>query len=306
MIYDVQFRTHTVVYLNKNCLITYNVILLRVVTGAHILQEIFNDPTMYELVSKWLNDYHAAKNEHERAKAKALIVTRMMPIVKRIAKGIARRSYDPIEDLTQAGAIGLLKAIDSFTPEINENFKFYAGSLIIGEMKHYIRDKLNTIRVPAHIQELSTRINFFISTLTVDELNNLTDEYVANALNVPTKDIEIAKLSNRRKLTLSLDSIYVGDEHNLSYEEIIPEENYKEKVEIEDARLIIGLIIARLPKEYRKLISLYYYKDMNKREIANKLNISEMQVVRKLNKAFELLHEMIADSQLGTSLMEIY
>ena len=34
--------------------------------------------------------------------------------------------------------------------------------------------------------------------------------------------------------------------------------------------------------------------------------MSQMQVSRKLKKAFELLHEMIADSQLGDSLMEIF
>lgn len=270
------------------------------------MQEVNNEQTMYELIAEWLKDYRMAENERQRSKAKALIVTRMMPVVKRIAKGIARRSYDPIEDLVQAGAIGLLKAIDSFSPEINENFRYYAGSLIIGEMKHYIRDKLNTIRVPRHIQELSTRINAFISTLTTEELNDLTDEYVADALNVSKQDVEFAMLSDRRKSTISLDSTFVSDEHNLGYEEIIPQENYKEKAEIADAKLIIELVIVRLPKEFRKLVGMYYYQDLNKREIAKRLNMSEMQVGRKLNKAFELLHEMIADSQLGTSLMGIF
>ena len=241
---------------------------------------------MYELISDWLSNYRNAVNERERAKAKALIVTRMMPVVKRIAKSIARRSYDPIEDLVQAGAIGLLKAIDSFSPEINENFRYYAGSLIIGEIKHYIRDKLNTIRVPRHIQELSYRINSFISTLTPEELNDLTNEYVADALNVSKRDVEFAMMSDRRKSTLSLDAVFTSDSNNLGYEEIFPQENYKEKADLEDAKLIIELVIVRLPKEYRKMVELYYQQDLSKREIANRLNMSEMQVNRKLNKAF--------------------
>jgi len=269
------------------------------------LQDKQTEEKMYELIGEWLRVYRSSENQSEKAKSKALIVSRMLPIVKRIARTIARRSYDPIDDLVQAGCIGLLKAIESFTPEINDNFKYYAGSLIIGEMKHYIRDKLNTIKVPRHIQELSFRINSFISTLTADELNDLTNEYVADALNVSKKDVDFAMQADRRKSTLSLDDMYRADSNNLGYEEVISGENYKEKSELEDAKLIIELVIVRLPKEYRKLIELYYYQDLSQKEIADKTNISPMQVSRKLKKAFSLLHEMIADSQLGTSLMGI-
>ena len=260
---------------------------------------------MYELISEWLHDYRCAANSHDKAKAKALVVSRMLPIVKRIARTIARRSYDPIDDLIQAGSVGLLKAIDSFSPEINDNFKYYAGSLIIGEMKHYIRDKMNTIKVPRHIQELSFRINSFISTLTADELNDLTNEYVAEALNVSTKDVDFAMQADRRKTTVSLEEVYKTDSNNMGYEEVIASENYKQKADLEDARLIIELVIVRLPKEYRKMVELYYYNDLSQKEIADKMEMSPMQVSRKLKKAFELLHEMIADSQLGNSLMEI-
>ena len=270
-----------------------------------ILQDKQTEQIMYEHIGEWLSCYRSAESQKEKSRAKALIVSRMLPIVKRIARTIARRAYDPIDDLVQAGSIGLLKAIDSFIPEINNNFKYYAGSLIIGEMKHYIRDKMNTIKVPRHIQELSFRINSFISTLTAEELNNLTNEYVADALNVSKKDVDFALQADRRKTTVSLEEMYRADTNNLGYEEVISSNNYKEKAELEDARLIIELVIVRLPKEYRKLVELYYYKDLSQKEIAEKTNLSQMQVSRKLRKAFELLHEMIADSQLGTSLMEI-
>ena len=260
---------------------------------------------MYELIAEWLQEYRRAESNSQKAKAKALIVTRMLPIVKRIARTIARRSYDPIDDLVQAGSIGLLKAIESFSPERNDNFKFYAGSLIIGEMKHYLRDKMNTIKVPRHIQELSYRINSFISTLTPEELNELTNEYVADALNVPKKDVDFALQADRRKTTISLDDMYHSESNNLRYEEVISYDNYKEMAEMEDARLILELVIVRLPKEYRKIIELYYYKDLSQKEIAQKLGLTQMQVSRKIKKAFSLLHEMIADSQLGNSLMGV-
>ena len=164
---------------------------------------------------------------------------------------------------------------------------------------------MNTIKVPRHIQELSFRINSFISTLTADELNDLTNEYVADALNVTKEDVDFALQADRRKNTLSLDEMYKADANNLGYEEVIARDNYKEKAELEDARLIIELVIVRLPKEYRKIVELYYYDDLSQKEISEKLSINQMQVSRKLKKAFSMLHEMIADSQLGSSLPEI-
>lgn len=270
------------------------------------MQDKQKEQLMYELIAEWLQDYRTAESQSQKAKAKALIVTRMLPIVKRIARTIARRSYDPIDDLVQAGSIGLLKAIESFSPERNDNFKFYAGSLIIGEMKHYLRDKMNTIKVPRHIQELSYRINSFISTLTPEELNELTNEYVADALNVSKKDVDFALQADRRKTTVSLDNMYSTDNStNLNYEEVISNNNYKEMADMEDARLILELVIVRLPKEYRKIIELYYYNDLSQKEIAERLELTQMQVSRKIKKAFGLLHEMIADSQLGNSLMGV-
>lgn len=151
-----------------------------------------NEYRTYELISEWLKEYHSASDKYKKAKAKALIVTRMLPVIKRIAKTIARRSYDPIDDMIQAGSIGLLKAIDSYSQDVNDNFKIYAGYLIIGEMKHYLRDKLNTIRVPRHIQELTYRINSFTRALTFDELNELTNDDVAEALKVSPRAIDFA------------------------------------------------------------------------------------------------------------------
>ena len=166
-------------------------------------------------------------------------------------------------------------------------------------------DKLNTIKVPRYIQELAHRINSFIGTLTMDELNELTNEYVAVALNVSKNDVEFAMQADRRKTTISFDDMYRRDASNLGYEEVISDGDYKEMAELEDAKLILELVIARLPKHYRIIIELYYYEDFNQKEIAERLGLNEMQVSRKIKKAFSLLHQMISDSQLGDSLMGV-
>ena len=254
-----------------------------------------NEQKTYELITEWLKEYHSASSRYKRAKAKALIVTRMLPVIKKIAKTIARRSYDPIEDMVQAGSIGLLKAIDSYSKDINDNFKIYAGYLIIGEMKHYLRDKLNTIRVPRHIQELSFRINSFISTLTVEEVNELTNDDVAEALNVSKREVDFVLQINRRKSTVSLDEIFAADNDNLGYEEVLSGGSYQEYRDVEDFKINLEDAIIRPPEESQKLVRMYYNQDLNQKEIAETLNLTQMQVSRRMKKAFSLLYKMLAD-----------
>lgn len=260
------------------------------------MREDNKDKQTYELITRWLEAYKNSTDKYERAKLKALIVTRMLSIIKKIARTIARRSYDPIDDLVQAGSIGLLKAIESYSAEVNDNFKIYAGYLIIGEMKHYLRDKLNTIRVPRHIQELSYRINTFTNSLTYEQLNELTNDDVAEALKVTPKAVDYAMQADRRKSVVSLENIF-SDADSLSYEEVLSaHDDYKEASENEDDKIVLKDVIEKLPDEYRKLVEMYYYDDMNKKDIAEKLGMTQMRISRKMKKAFSMLYKMIADN----------
>jgi RNA polymerase sigma-B factor len=161
-------------------------------------------------------------------------------------------------------------------------------------MRHYLRDKLNSIKVPAHIQELAYRINSFIGTLTQDELHSLTDDYVAEVLNVPKEVVNFARQADRRKETVSLDVIFSNDnQNNLGYEEVFSKDDYARSAEIEDAKLMLKDVIKQLPADCKDVIELYYYKDMTQKDIADMLNLSKMQVYRKLKKSFRLLYTLI-------------
>ena len=264
--------------------------------GDLVLQ-VDKDQTNYAQIMKWLEQYRRAKTKTKRAKFKALIVTSMIPVIKRIARTIARRSYDPVEDMVQAGSMGLLKAIDCYEVMSGVEFRIYAGRLIIGEMKHFLRDKMNAIRVPRHIQELVYRINTFTSALTPEELYDLTSTDVAMALNIPTNTVDFALQADRRTSVISLEDIYNSDsEDSLGFEEIISKDDYREVSDIEDAKLLLSNIIQKLPDDCRRIVELYYYNDMNQKEIAVELNLTQMSVSRRLKKAFSILYKMIADS----------
>jgi len=253
---------------------------------------------MYEKITVWLDTYHTTDDYKKKAKVKTLIVAQMIPVVKHLAKTIARRSTDPIEDLVQAGSVGLLKAIERYSKEKNDNFRIYAGYLIIGEMKHYLRDKLNTIRVPRHIQELCIRISNFTNTLTYEELKDLTSDEVASALDVPTQTIDFALMADRRRSTLSLDDIFTQNKDSLGYEELIVDKTYQNQIEYEDAKIIFDGVINKLPPEEKVIIDMYYKQDMTKKEIAEALLMTQRAVSCKMKNAINIISTIIAESSL--------
>lgn len=250
----------------------------------------------YEKIAEWLDAYRSEVSVKKKAKLKTLIVSNMVPVVKNIAKTIARRSYDPIEDLIQAGFIGLLKAIDKYSKEKNNNFRIYAGYLIIGEMKHYIRDKMDAIRVPRHIQELTIRINNFTKNLTAEEVQSITSEEVASALEVSQKAVDMAMVADRRRSTISLEDIS-SNKDSLNFEELLPADDYKERAEYEDSRIIFEEVINKLPPDERVIVDMYYKQDMNMKEIAEALVITPMSVSRKMKSALNIISKFVAEKE---------
>ena len=68
------------------------------IDGDLILVKNMPNNSIYEQISEWLDLYHAAQDSVKRSKLKSLIVMQMVPVVKNIARTIARRSYDPVDD----------------------------------------------------------------------------------------------------------------------------------------------------------------------------------------------------------------
>ena len=246
-------------------------------------------------IQEWLTAYIETSKRVPKKRLENLIVVAMMPIIKKIARSIARRAEDPVEDLVQAGAIGLVKAIQNYNPEKKSKFRIYAGYLIVGEMQHYMRDKVSMIKVPREVIELAVRIKNFSKSLSEKELERLTDEKVAQALEVPVQKIKTAIDVDRRRKVISLDEVVNDSENNVSLGDLTPACDYHEFVERYDMKIELDDVIERLPEDLNKIIKLFYYEDMKQKDIAEEMNMNEMMVSRKLKKAYTLMYKYIKD-----------
>lgn len=249
-------------------------------------------------INDWLVEYKNTTDERHKKQLQSLIVLKAMPLVRKIACSLARRATDPIDDLIQVGALGLIKAIEFFDPTVSTKFKTYASYLITGEIRHYLRDKASMIKAPREIQELAFRINAVIKQLSEDGIDNPTNEQIADALSIPVQRIDDVIEVDRRKSTLSLDQTYSSssEEDCFSLADKIPAGDYQEFLNAYEEKIMLAKAIEELPQGLRDVIELSYYEDLNQREIASRLDISQMQVSRRLKRALSAIYNIITEN----------
>ena len=83
-------------------------------------------------------------------------VIKYQKLVTKIAKEYS--NYSDFEDLRQVGIIGLMKALDKYTPNPNTKFSTYAYMWIKGEILEYIRKDRN-IKISKDTISLNKEIN---------------------------------------------------------------------------------------------------------------------------------------------------
>ena len=220
-------------------------------------------------------------------------ITEYQPLVKSIAYKF-KNSGEPLEDLEQVGYIGLINAINLYNHERGVKFETYATWLISGEIRHYIRDKHQVIKIPSWMLKLNKKIDEFLisykkennrfpSLSEISEEFNLTEEGIKEILKARDA-VQIVSLDQEHRK-------YSSD----SYPKIekIKSKNYETfKLPMED---IIALKIAlnKLKKLQRKVIYYIFEKDLTQTDTARKLGISQRQVSRIKDSALKELKESI-------------
>ena len=187
------------------------------------------------------------------------------------------------DDLFQIGCIGLLKAIDNFDPSFNVQFSTYAVPLILGELKRHFRDS-GLIKVSRSLKELNIAINKEKNNYYIQTGKELSLEELSNKLKVSKYDLIMAMETSY--LPSSLDEpIYEKDSSCITLEETIKDETNKNLTNI----LTLKDSLKLLTEKEKLFINLRYYQELNQQTIANKFNISQVQVSRLEKKIIEKL-----------------
>jgi RNA polymerase sigma-B factor len=256
-------------------------------------EEITNLET--EDIDIWLKGFKAAEDPKVKKQLKNLIVLYYMPLVKRIAYGLARRNTDPIEDIIQVGNLGLIKAVDQYNNTMGASFKTYATYLITGEIRHYLRDKVTMIRAPRELQELGIRMHNLVEKLKITLGRNPTELEIAEELQMPLKRVSDVFEADRRKQLVSLDQlVFNNSEDEQALVEKLVDDKYLDKQNLQEERIMLYDAVNMLPDNLKEVIHLSFFEDLNQSEIAEKIGVSQMQVSRRIKKATSELFRIIS------------
>lgn len=227
------------------------------------------------------------KSKAGDSEATEQLVSGNFPLIKAIVKGYLNKGVE-YDDLYQIGCVGFLKAIKNFDTSFDVKFSTYAVPMISGEIKRFLRDD-GSVKVSRSIKTLAIKLKSFI-------------EKKRNALeDVPTVD-ELAEIFQVEKedVVIALDSCQQTISLNAKLDEDDPNsQNVIDKFVCEDKnddildKFILKNEIMNLPEKEKKIILLRYYRGKTQGEVAELLNVSQVQVSRMEAKIIEQLKNKI-------------
>ena len=230
--------------------------------------------------------------------ARDQLVARTMPLVRLLAHRYASRG-EPLDDLVQIGAIGLIKAIDRFELGRGVELTTYATPTIIGEIKRHFRDRGGIVRIPRALQELNARLARLVEELTGQLQRSPTVIELATAAGTDPEHVLEALEAFRAALPRSLSQVTVADDG----EELDPLEllgNTDPGYELSDDRAVLAPGLRVLDEREQLIVRLRFCDGLTQLQIAGQLGISQMHVSRLLRHALEKVQRKLAsDAAVG-------
>ena len=220
--------------------------------------------------------------------AKDKLILANMRLVLSIVKRFNSTASN-VDDLFQAGCVGLIKAAENFDDKFNVRFSTYAVPLILGEVKRVLRGR-NGIRIARSIRDtaycvLKTR------TEIEKEKETATTEEIAKRLKIAEREVVYA-------LDAISDTVSIYDPvYNKSGDTLLLLDQIADEKSTDDSlseSVALRAALEKLGDRERKILYLRYYEGKTQTEISSEVGLSQAQVSRLEKNALKEIREMIS------------
>lgn len=216
------------------------------------------------------------------------IILEYAPLVKIIAGRLSvylgyTVDYD---DLVGYGIFGLIDAIDKFDTLKEVKFETYASVRIRGSILDQIR-KMDWI--PRTIRQKQKKIDAILKEIEMTKGRSATDEEIALALGISNE--EYIEWQSQLKVTniVSLDE-FLDQGSEVPLEQNVGASRFEkpeESIEREELKKMLMKAIDSLTEKEKKVILLYYYEELNLKEISLIFEVSESRISQLHTKALD-------------------
>jgi RNA polymerase sigma-B factor len=208
--------------------------------------------------------------------ARSRLVELHLPLVWALARRYRGRG-EPLEDLEQAGVVGLLAAIERFDPTRGHDLRAYAVPTVDGEIRRHLRDRAPTVRAPRRIHELRSALPDLDRELASRLGRAPTRAELARAAGARPEDVEAA--SAPLVVPLEESSAGGGDE----------------ELQAAEDRVAVARALGALDRRERRIVELRFGGGLSQARIAAQIGISQVHVSRLLHHALETLRHELDD-----------
>ena len=233
-------------------------------------------PTLPTPQALW-HRYH----QHGDGRDENDLVEQYLPLVRSVLGRLAISLPEHVDhdDLHSAGLVGLLHALRHYDPACGTSFQTYARLRVRGAMLDELR---RMDWVPRAIHEKARKIQNLMAQLEQQFGRAPTEAELAEGLNLSPAEYADLLAEIRPATFVCLDAVCSsdGDEAG-NVGDVIADpaaEGPLEQTSRNELKQIILQRLKQLPDPQRKVVALYYGEDLNLREIAEVLGVTESRV----------------------------
>lgn len=211
-----------------------------------------------------------------------------------IVKRFKDRGYE-VDDLYQVAVMGFMRAIKKFDTSFDVRLSTYAVPYILGELRRYTQTE-GPIKISRSIKELLYKISE-VQKEYLKHGKEATIEEIAKEVDASKEEIVVALESKT-----PVNSIYESESNDEDGINIID----KISTGIDEQNLVTNKIaildlINNLKEREKQVILLRYYRGKTQTEIANIMNINQVQVSRIERKVLDLMKRKLTDDDVITA-----
>ncbi|MCD8512673.1 MAG: RNA polymerase sigma factor FliA [Nitrincola sp.] len=218
------------------------------------------------------------------------------PLVKRIAQHLLLRlpSSVVLDDLVQAGMIGLLEAAKRFDPGKGASFDTYAGIRIRGAIIDEVRRGDWT---PRSVHRNGRRVTEAIRAVEFRTGRDATDVEVAAELQISVADYHALLQDSQDSRLFSIDELSHDDDDSVGMQFEGKDPGPDQIFQTDAFRQALAVAIESLPEREKLVMALYYDEELNLKEIGSILGVSESRVSQIHSQAAMRLRSRLRDWQ---------
>lgn len=218
-------------------------------------------------------------------------------LVKRIAQHMIVRmpASVQLDDLIQAGMIGLLEAAQKFDGSKGASFETYAGIRIRGAIVDEMR---RGDWVPRSVHRNARRISKAMKQVEGRMGRDATDAEIAEQMGVSLDEYHVMASDSASGRLFSFEDTLEEDEQAYSQGTVSePLQAPAHTVQRQQMQQALSAAIDSLPEREKLVLSLYYEEEMNLKEIGLVLGVSESRISQIHSQAALRLKKKMADWQ---------